>query len=62
MSVPVRVGGTFSNLTYTPDLGAVAKDAAKAEVDKRVEKEKKKLEKKLGTDIPDSLLKGLFDK
>jgi len=62
LSVPVRVGGTFSKPTYTPDLGAVAKDAAKAEVDKRVEKEKKKLEKKLGTEIPDSLLKGLFNK
>ena len=37
-------------------------DAAKKEVDKRVQKEKKNLEKKLGTDIPDSLLKGLFDK
>ncbi len=62
LSVPVHVGGTFSKLTYTPDLGAVAKDAAKAEVEKRVQQEKQKLEKKLGTDIPDSLLKGLFDK
>jgi hypothetical protein len=58
----VHVGGTFSKPTYTPDLASVAKDAAKAEVDKRVEKEKKKLEKKLGTEIPDSLLKGLFNK
>lgn len=62
LSVPVHVGGTFSKLTYAPDLGAVAKDAAKAEVEKRVQEEKQKLEKKLGTDIPDSLLKGLFDK
>jgi len=62
VSIPVRVGGTFSKPTYTPDLGAVAKEAAKAEVDKRVEKEKKKLEKKLGTEIPDQLLKGLFNK
>jgi AsmA protein len=62
VSVPVHVGGTFSNPTYVPDLGAIVKDAAKAEVDKRVQQEKQKLEKKLGTDIPDSLLKGLFDK
>lgn len=62
VSIPVHVGGTFSKLTYVPDLGAVMTDAAKAEVDKRVQKEKKKLEKKLGTEIPDSLLKGLFDK
>ena len=62
VSIPVHVGGTFSKLTYAPDLGAVMTDAAKKEVDKRVQKEKKKLEKKLGTDVPDSLLKGLFDK
>jgi len=62
VSIPVHVGGTFSKPTYKPDLGSVMTDAAKAEVDKRVQKEKKKLEKKLGTDIPDSLLKGLFDK
>ena len=62
VSIPVRVGGTFSKPTYTPDLGAVMTDAAKAEVDKRVQKEKKKLEKKLGTELPDSLLKGLFNK
>jgi len=62
VSVPVLVGGTFSNPTYVPDLGAVAQDAAKAEVDKRVQEEKQRLEKKLGTEIPDSLLKGLFDK
>ena len=62
VSIPVLVGGTFSKPTYTPDLAAVMTDAAKAEVGKRVEKEKEKLEKKLGTEIPDSLLKGLFDK
>jgi AsmA protein len=62
LSVPVHVGGTFSKLTYAPDLGSVMTDAAKKEVDKRVQKEKQKLEKKLGTEVPDSLLKGLFDK
>lgn len=62
VSIPIHVGGTFSKLTYVPDLGSVMTDAAKKEVDKRVQKEKKNLEKKLGTDVPDSLLKGLFDK
>jgi len=62
VSIPVHVGGTFSKLTYAPDLGSVMTDAAKKEVDKRVQKEKQKLEKKLGTEVPDSLLKGLFDK
>ena len=62
VSIPIHIGGTFSKLTYVPDLGSVMTDAAKKEVDKRVQKEKKNLEKKLGTDVPDSLLKGLFDK
>jgi len=63
VSIPVHVAGTFSNPTYTPDLAAVASDAAKAEVDKRLKKEQKKLEKKLGKDASDSLdsvLKGLL--
>jgi AsmA protein len=63
VSIPVHVAGTFSHPTYTPDLAAVASDAAKAEVDKRLKKEKEKLEKKLGKDASDSLdsvLKGLL--
>ena len=62
VAIPVHVGGTFSSPTYSPDLGAVASEAAKKEVDKRIKKEQKKLEKKLGVDVPDELLKGLFDK
>jgi AsmA protein len=60
LSIPVRVGGTFSKPTYTPDLAAVLTDAAKAEVEKKVEKEKKKLQKKLGDDLTDKLLKDIF--
>jgi AsmA protein len=62
VAIPVHVGGTFNSPTYTPDLGALASEAAKKEVDKRIKKEQKKLEKKLGKDVPDDLLKGLFDK
>lgn len=62
VAIPVHVGGTFNSPTYTPDLGAVAKEAARAEVDKRIEKEQKKLEEKLGTEVPGELLKGLFNK
>ena len=57
VSIPVHVAGTFSKPTYTPDLAAVASEAAKAEVDKRVRKE---LQEKLGDDLSDSLLKGLL--
>ena len=60
VSIPVHIAGTFSNPTYTPDLAAVASEAAKAEVDKRLQKEQKKLQKKLGKDVTDSLLKGLL--
>ena len=60
LSIPVRVGGTFSKPTYVPDLAAVLSDAAKAEVEKKVEKEKKKLQKKLGDDLTDKLLKDIF--
>ena len=63
VSIPVHIAGTFSNPTYTPDVAAVASEAAKAEVDKRLKKEQKKLEKKLGkdgADSVDSLLKGLL--
>ena len=58
VAVPVHVGGTFSKPTYVPDLAAVLSDAAKAEVEKKVEKEK--LQKKLGDDLTDKLLKDLF--
>ena len=60
VSIPVHIAGTFSNPTYTPDVAAVASEAAKAEVDKRLKKEQKKLQKKLGKDATDDLLKGLL--
>ena len=60
VSIPVQIAGTFSNPTYTPDVAAVASEAAKAEVDKRLKKEQKKLQKKLGKDATDDLLKGLL--
>ena len=60
VSIPVHVGGTFSKPTYVPDLAAVLSDAAKAEVQKKVEKETRKLQKKYGGDLTDKLLKDLF--
>ena len=51
VSIPVRVGGTFSKPTYVPDLGAALSEAAKARVEEKVEEQKQKLQEKL---------KGLF--
>jgi AsmA protein len=61
VSIPVRVGGTFSKPTYVPDLGAALSDAAKARLEEKVEEQKQKLEEKLGDELQDKLLKGLFN-
>ncbi len=61
VSIPVRVGGTFSKPTYAPDLGAALSEAAKARVEEKVEKQKQKLQEKLGDELQDKLLKGLFN-
>jgi AsmA protein len=61
VSIPVRVGGTFSKPTYVPDLGAALSEAAKARLEEKVEKQKQKLQEKLGDELQDKLLKGLFN-
>jgi AsmA protein len=61
VSIPVRVGGTFSKPTYVPDLGAALSDAAKARLEEKVEEQKQKLQEKLGDELQDKLLKGLFN-
>jgi AsmA protein len=61
VSIPVRVGGTFSKPTYSPDLGAALSDAAKARLEEKVEEQKQKLQEKLGDELQDKLLKGLFN-
>jgi AsmA protein len=61
VSIPVRVGGTFSKPTYAPDLGAALSDAAKARLEEKVEEQKQKLQEKLGDELQDKLLKGLFN-
>ena len=61
VSIPVRVGGTFSKPTYVPDLGAALSEAAKARVEEKVEEQKQKLQEKLGDELQDKLLKGLFN-
>jgi AsmA protein len=58
--IPVRVGGTYSKPTYTPDLAAALSETAKAKVEEKVEKEKDKLKEKIEKKIGDKLLDGLF--
>ncbi len=60
VSIPVRVGGTYSKPTYMPDLGAALSEAAKAKVEEKVEEQKDKLKEKIEEKIGDKLLKGLF--
>jgi AsmA protein len=60
VSIPVRVGGTYSKPTYMPDLGAALSEAAKAKVEEKVEEQKDKLKEKIEEKIGDQLLKGLF--
>jgi len=61
VAIPVRIGGTFSKPTYTPDLAAALGDAAKEKAREKIEeKTKDLLQDKLGDEGADQLLKGLF--
>lgn len=61
VAIPVRIGGTFSKPTYTPDLAAALGDAAKEKAKEKIEeKTKDLLQDKLGNEGADQLLKGLF--
>lgn len=60
VAIPVRVGGTYSKPTYTPDLGAALSEAAKAKVEEKIEKKTEKIKEKIGDKLGEELLKGLF--
>jgi AsmA protein len=61
VAIPVRIGGTFSKPTYTPDLAAALGDAAKEKAKEKIEEKTQDLLKdKLGDETADQLLKGLF--
>ncbi len=47
IAVPVRVGGTFGKLTYTPDLQAALEENAREEIEKETKKLQEKAEKKI---------------
>ena len=66
LSIPVRVSGTFSDPSYSPDLGAVLSDKVKQKAKEKIDE---KIEEKLGDKLKDKLggkggdlLKGLFGK
>jgi len=60
VAIPVRIGGTFSKPTYTPDLSAALGEAAKAKVQEKVEEKKQELQEKVQEKVQEKLLKGLF--
>jgi AsmA protein len=57
VAIPIRIGGTFSKPTWTPDLGAAVGDAVKEKAKKEIEKKSKDL---LKDKLDGDLLKGLF--
>jgi len=61
LAIPVRIGGTFTKPTYTPDLAAALGDTAKEKAREKIEKKTRNLlQDKLGNEAADQLLKGLF--
>jgi AsmA protein len=60
VAIPVRISGTFSKPSFTPDFAAALGDVAKEKAKEKIEKKTQKLLKdKLGDDTK-QLLKGLF--
>jgi AsmA protein len=59
VAIPVRIGGTFSKPSYTPDIGAALSEGAKAKVEEKVEEKKEELKQKVEEKLQDKL-KGLF--
>ncbi len=69
VAIPVRIGGTFSKPSYTPDVAAALSEAAKAKVEEKVEEKKEEIKQKVEEKVQDKLkdklkdlpLKGLFN-
>ena len=61
LTIPVRISGPFSNLSYRPDVQAMIGDAAKAKIQEKVDEQKQKIEEKVNDQIQNQL-KGLFNK
>lgn len=61
LTIPVRISGPFSNLSYRPDVQAMVGDAVKAKVDEKIEEKKEELKGKVEEQLQDKL-KGLLKK
>jgi AsmA protein len=57
--IPLQIKGPFDALSYNVDLASVAREAAKAQLQKELDKQREKLEQDLQKNLPKSL-KGLF--
>ena len=57
VAIPIRIGGTFSKPTWTPDLGAAVGDAVKEKAKKEIEKKSQEL---LKDKLDGDLLKGQY--
>lgn len=55
LTIPLKVSGPFSNLSYRPDLNALLNERAKAEIEQKREELKQRLDEQL-----QDKLKGLF--
>jgi AsmA protein len=53
VSIPVHVGGTFDKPTYTPDIEAALSEVAKDRIDQELDKQKQKLQEKIGDKLLD---------
>lgn len=67
VTIPVRIRGPFSDLSYRPDVETMVSETAKAKVEERIEEQKQELEQglqeKLGEELGEELqdtLKGLL--
>ncbi len=67
VSIPVKVGGSWSKPSYKPDVAAAlseaAKEKVKEKVDEKLDEQKQKIEEKIQEKIGDKIgdqLKGLF--
>ena len=55
LSIPIKVSGPFTNLSYKPDLGGLLKARADQEIEKQKEKLKEKANEKLKDVLPGEL-------
>jgi AsmA protein len=60
LTIPVRIGGTYSEPSYQVQLDQVLKQRIESEVKEKIEERKQEVEDKLKQQLQDKLPKGLF--